>query len=105
MSGNGYPISQGGPEVHLPPKPRRAGHARLRSSCAHPWSRWDLVARATLRKVYRLIPHADENLIVGRANRGGNFDLIEAVKPGPPAPIAEIGSGRLVIGSIRVAVF
>jgi N-acetylneuraminic acid mutarotase len=52
-------------------------------------SRWELVARTTPRIVHRLIPHGDTILVVGGANHGGNFDLIEAVKPGTIAPAAE----------------
>jgi hypothetical protein len=51
--------------------------------------RWELVAKTTPRIVHRLVPHDDEILVVGGADRGANFDLIEAVKPDAAAPVAE----------------
>jgi hypothetical protein len=52
-------------------------------------NRWELVAKTTPRIVHRLVPHGDSILVIGGANHGGNFDLIEAVKPGAAAPVAE----------------
>jgi hypothetical protein len=46
---------------------------------------WDLVAKTTPRIVHRLVPHAGQILVLGGADRGGNFDLVEAVKP-PDVP-------------------
>ena len=57
-------------------------------------NRWELVAKTTPRIVHRLVPHGDEILIVGGANHGGNFDLIEAVKPNAPAAAAAESSAR-----------
>ena len=50
--------------------------------------RWDSVAKTTPRIVHRLIPYKGEILVLGGADRGGNFDLVELVKP-EPAPIVE----------------
>lgn len=53
-------------------------------------NRWDLIARTTPRIVHRLIPHKDEILIVGGADRGKNYDLIESVKPATASTAAAV---------------
>jgi N-acetylneuraminic acid mutarotase len=44
-------------------------------------NRWDVVAKTTPRIVHRLVPHGAEILVIGGADRGGNFDLVESVTP------------------------
>jgi N-acetylneuraminic acid mutarotase len=50
--------------------------------------KWEPVAKTTPRIVHRLIPHNGQILVLGGADRGGNFDLVELVKP-EAAPIAQ----------------
>lgn len=50
-------------------------------------SAWERVGFATPRIVHRLAPWQSSILVIGGADRGGNFDLIEAVTPAD-APVA-----------------
>ena len=49
---------------------------------------WISVARTTPRIVHRLLPDAGRLLVIGGADKGNNYDLIETVRVPPAAPAA-----------------